>query len=88
MTHYNILPQEKGNPVLIKTGEWLVFSAAHLHGSIKNTSNKTRFNVEFRTVDKNHLWQKIEAPNVDNAAKKKMPAIFSNLKNRERLKTN
>ena len=79
---------EKGNPALIEAGDWLIFSAAHLHGSIKNTSNKTRFNVEFRTVDKNHLWQKIEAPNVDNAATTKISAIFSNLKDRTRLKIN
>ena len=72
---------EKGNPALVEAGDWLIFSAAHLHGSIKNTSNKTRFNVEFRTVD-------LEAPNVDNTATTKISAIFSNLKDRTRLKIN
>lgn len=38
-------------PIVIAPGDLLVFSGAHLHGSVDNTSGITRYSVEWRTVD-------------------------------------
>ena len=35
---------------MIEPGDVLVFSGAHLHGSVPNTNDKARFNTELRTV--------------------------------------
>ncbi|MBP9885991.1 MAG: phytanoyl-CoA dioxygenase family protein [Leptospiraceae bacterium] len=51
-----------------RAGDLLLFSASHLHGTTPNTTNKTRFSVDFRTVDLEDLG-KSGAPNVDNFSK-------------------
>jgi hypothetical protein len=48
-------------------GGIIVFSAAHLHSTVPNTSGRTRFSIDFRTV---HLDDALEGPtalNVDSA---------------------
>lgn len=51
----------------LKAGESLVFSAAHLHGTVPNTSGRTRFSIDFRLVpDPDRVDGATGAPNVDN----------------------
>lgn len=50
---------------VVKPGGIIVFAAAHLHGSIPNTSGKTRFSIDFRTVNMADLRSRAGAPNVD-----------------------
>lgn len=45
----------------------LIFSAAHLHSTVPNSSGKTRISVDFRTVHLDELAIKGGAPNVDSA---------------------
>lgn len=52
-----------------KAGDIILFSAAHLHQTVKNASGLTRFSVDFRTV---HLADHAAgkgAPNVDNRSR-------------------
>ena len=46
-------------------GEVLLFSGAHLHRSIPNTSSEARFSIDFRTVNSVDLAAKRGAPVVD-----------------------
>jgi hypothetical protein len=43
-----------------------LFSGAHLHGSVNNTSGKTRFSLDFRTINIDDLNNKKGAPNLDS----------------------
>lgn len=52
-------------PVLPAPGEVLLFSGAQLHASIPNTSGRSRFSVDFRTVDVTDLEDHRGAPVVD-----------------------
>ncbi len=45
----------------------LVFSAAHLHSTVPNTTPRTRFSIDFRTVDIDDLSESRGARNVDSA---------------------
>ena len=51
--------------ILPAPGELLLFSGAHLHASIPNTSGRARFSVDFRTVDVGDLVAGRGAPLVD-----------------------
>ena len=53
--------------VLPAPGEVLLFSGAHVHASIPNTSGRARFSVDFRTVDVADLTAGRGAPMVDVA---------------------
>lgn len=46
-------------------GSIVLFSAAQLHSSVPNTSGKTRFSIDFRTVHRGDLAAKTGAPWVD-----------------------
>lgn len=46
-------------------GGFTIFAAAQLHGSIANTSGKTRFSIDFRVVNIDDLEAGLGAPNVD-----------------------
>ena len=61
-TKKNIL-SKKEIKIPMNSGELLLFSASHLHGTRPNKTNKTRFSIDFRSVD---LQDKIGAVNVDN----------------------
>lgn len=52
--------------VVTEPGGLLIFSAAHLHSSVPNTSGKTRVSIDFRTVHLDELKEKGGAPNVDS----------------------
>ncbi len=65
--------------VLLQPGEILNFSSAHLHASVPNSSNKTRYSIEMRTLNTADLRRKIQAPNVDNEGQKPMYSWFKNV---------
>jgi hypothetical protein len=53
--------------VVPAVGGTLVFSAAHLHSTVPNTTERTRFSIDFRTVNIDDLAEGRGAANVDSA---------------------
>ena len=53
--------------VVTEPGGLLIFSAAHLHSSVPNTSGQTRLSIDFRTVHLDDLLADHGAPNIDSA---------------------
>jgi hypothetical protein len=53
--------------VIAKIGGILLFSAAHLHSTVPNTSGYTRFSIDFRTVHLDDVAARKGAPNIDSA---------------------
>ena len=53
---------------VIEPGDLLLFSGAHLHASVPNTTGVARFSVEVRTVDAGDAAAGRGAPNVDGYA--------------------
>jgi hypothetical protein len=51
--------------VTVPTGTLVVFSAAHLHAGVLNTTPLTRFSVETRTISVEDLLARRGAPDVD-----------------------
>jgi hypothetical protein len=49
-----------------RAGSLIVFSAAQLHSSIENRSQRTRFSIDFRTVHRGDVEAGTGAPNVDS----------------------
>jgi len=45
----------------------IVFAAAQLHSSVPNTSDRTRFSIDFRTVHLDEVEAGRGAPNIDSA---------------------
>jgi Phytanoyl-CoA dioxygenase (PhyH) len=54
-----------GVQVVCPAGGAVVFSGAHLHETVPNTSGRTRFSIDFRTADRRSLLAGEGAPNVD-----------------------
>jgi hypothetical protein len=52
--------------VVTPPGGTLVFSAAQLHSTVPNTTSRTRFSIDFRTVNLTDLVEGVAAPNVDS----------------------
>jgi hypothetical protein len=52
--------------VVTPPGGVLIFSAAHLHSTVPNTTSRTRFSIDFRTVNLDDLIEGIAAPNIDS----------------------
>jgi hypothetical protein len=52
--------------VVTPPGGTLVFSAAQLHSTVPNTTSRTRFSIDFRTVNLDDLLEGVAAPNVDS----------------------
>jgi hypothetical protein len=48
-------------------GGIILFAGAQLHSSVPNDSGKTRFSVDFRTVNLDDLVERVGAPNIDSA---------------------
>jgi len=48
-------------------GDVFLFSAAHLHSTVPNTSDETRYSIDFRTVHLDDVWAGTGAPNIDSA---------------------
>lgn len=51
--------------VVTEPGGLLIFSAAHLHSTVPNRTDRTRISIDFRTVHMDELEVKGGAPNVD-----------------------
>jgi hypothetical protein len=51
--------------VVTPVGGVLIFSPAHLHSTVPNTTTRTRFSIDFRTVDIDDLIEGRSAPNLD-----------------------
>ncbi|HEY7266591.1 MAG TPA: hypothetical protein VH501_02750 [Solirubrobacterales bacterium] len=47
-------------------GGTLIFSAAQLHSTVPNTTRRTRFSIDFRTVNLDDLVEGVGAPNIDS----------------------
>jgi hypothetical protein len=52
--------------VVTPPGGTLIFSAAQLHSTVPNTTARTRFSIDFRTVSLDDLIEGVAAPNVDS----------------------
>lgn len=52
--------------VVTPPGGTLVFSAAQLHSTVPNTTSRTRFSIDFRTVNLADLVEGVAAPNLDS----------------------
>jgi hypothetical protein len=52
--------------LICPVGGIVLFSAAHLHASVPNTSGVTRFSFDFRTVHLDDIAQRRGAPNIDS----------------------
>lgn len=53
--------------IVAPVGGIMMFSAAQLHSTVPNTSGRTRFSIDFRTVQIDDVVAKAGAPNVDSA---------------------
>jgi hypothetical protein len=48
-------------------GGVILFSGAQLHSTVPNDSGRTRFSIDFRTVNLDDLAGQVGAPNIDSA---------------------
>jgi hypothetical protein len=53
--------------VITRAGGMLIFSGAHLHSTVPNTTGRTRFSIDFRTVHLDDVTGKKGALNLDSA---------------------
>ncbi len=53
--------------VITPPGGVLIFSGAHLHTTVPNTSGRTRFSIDFRTVNRRDVEERAGVPNIDSA---------------------
>jgi len=53
--------------LICKPGDVYQFSAAQLHSTVPNTSDLTRYSIDFRTVHLDDVWSRTGAPNIDSA---------------------
>jgi hypothetical protein len=53
--------------VVPEAGGMMMFSGAQLHSTVPNTSGRTRFSIDFRTVHIGDARDRVGAPNVDAA---------------------
>jgi hypothetical protein len=51
--------------IICPVGGIIIFSAAQMHSSVPNTSGRTRFSIDFRTVHLDDVVAKRGAPNID-----------------------
>jgi hypothetical protein len=52
--------------IVPEPGGMILFSAAQLHSTVANTSGKTRYSIDFRTVHMGDLLSRSGAPNIDS----------------------
>ncbi|MBD2087132.1 hypothetical protein [Coleofasciculus sp. FACHB-542] len=64
LEHVDLDPQLR---VVTKPGGIILFSGAQLHWTVPNTSGRTRFSIDFRTVHLDDVIAKGGAPNLDSA---------------------
>lgn len=51
------------------SGDMIVFSGSHLHGTVPNRSGRIRYSIDFRVFHRDDLAKRIGAKNQDGAAK-------------------
>jgi hypothetical protein len=51
---------------VVPVGGLILFSPAHLHSTVPNTSGRARFSIDFRTVSRSDLEDGRAAPNIDS----------------------
>jgi hypothetical protein len=51
---------------IVEAGGKILFSAAQLHSTVANTTDRVRWSIDFRVVDAEDARQRIGAPNVDS----------------------
>lgn len=71
--------------VITPPGGILMFSGAQLHTTVPNTSGKTRFSIDFRTVNRKDVEAGRGAPNVDSACTGTNLGDFLNANTRQTL---
>jgi len=49
-------------------GDVILFSASHLHATAANRSGRTRYSIDFRTINRSDLERGLGAPNIDSLA--------------------
>ena len=54
-------------PVVTPVGGMMVFSGAQMHSSVENTSGRTRFSIDFRSVNLDDVIAERGAPNTDSS---------------------
>src|SRR5206468_11654315 len=54
--------------LVLPAGGVVLFSGAHLHSTVPNTSGKARYSIDFRTVHLDDANADSGAPNVDSAS--------------------
>jgi len=52
--------------LLCDVGGTILFSAAQMHSTVDNTSGRTRFSIDFRTVHRDDVLARRGAPNIDS----------------------
>ncbi len=52
--------------IVPQPGGVILFSAAQMHSTVPNTSGRTRFSIDFRTVNLNDVKNQTGAPNIDS----------------------
>jgi hypothetical protein len=52
--------------VIVPVGGILIFSAAQMHSTVPNTSGRTRFSIDFRTVHLDDVVARAGAENIDS----------------------
>src|SRR5262249_10678689 len=53
---------------VVPPGGLIVFSGAHLHSTVPNTTNTVRWSIDFRTINIDDVVSKRGAPNTDSAS--------------------
>lgn len=71
--------------ISIEPGDLMAFSGAHLHASVPNTTDRTRFSFEIRTVNATDATAGRGAPNVDGKAVRTTWQMFRRLTDRRKL---
>jgi hypothetical protein len=52
--------------LVCKVGGIILFSGAHMHSTVQNSSGYTRFSIDFRTVHLDDVVAHSGAPNIDS----------------------
>jgi hypothetical protein len=68
-----------------QVGGPILFSAAQLHSTVPNTARRTRFSIDFRTVNVDDVTGGVGAPNVDSACTGTALGDFLRARDFERL---
>jgi hypothetical protein len=71
--------------LVCRPGAAIVFSGAQLHSTVANTSGRTRFSIDFRTVNLQDVIAGRGAPNVDSAPRGTSLRDFKRLSDGERV---